>query len=181
MPSSSDNGIVSSRAKSNDRPGPCGVSVSRPLMSSGVNMNVDSAQCWRTLSDQGTTGNGTDTCLILVIVREWIQPRFRHSVVTAGLSQTQELLTKIRTICVEIRDIKRTSQKQYIKTPFKGQDRDSPRTTDRSYNSPPRKEEEQDDKPDCSHTASTSPSLCQDYGFHAQFFTFILSNSLHFR
>ena len=75
------------------------------------------------------------------------------------LSRTQELLTKIRTICVEIRDIKRTSQKQYIKTPFKGQGRDSPQTTDRSYNSPPRKEEEQDGKPDYSHTASTSPSL----------------------
>ena len=75
------------------------------------------------------------------------------------LSRTQELLTKIRTICVEICDIKRTSQKQYIKTPFKGQDKDSLRTTNRSYNSPPRKEEERDDKPDCSHTASTSPSL----------------------
>ena len=25
------------------------------------------------------------------------------------------------------------------------------------------------------------PPPCQDYGFHAQFFTFILSNSLHFR
>ena len=49
-------------------------------------MNVDSAQCWRTLSDQGMTGNGIDTCLILVIVREWIQPRFRRGVVTAGHS-----------------------------------------------------------------------------------------------
>ena len=75
------------------------------------------------------------------------------------VSRTQELLTKIRTICVEIRDIKRTSQKQYIKTPFKGQDKDSLRTTNRSYNSPPRKEEEQDDKPDYSRTASASPSL----------------------
>ena len=75
------------------------------------------------------------------------------------MSRTQELLTKIRTICVEIRDIKGTSQKQYIKTPFKGQDRDNPRTTDRSYNNPPHKEEGQDGKPDCSHTASTSPSL----------------------
>ena len=75
------------------------------------------------------------------------------------LSRTQELLTKIRTICVEIRDIKRTSQKQYIKTPFKGQDRDNLQTTDRSYSNPPRKEEEQDDKPDYSHTASTSPFL----------------------
>ena len=75
------------------------------------------------------------------------------------MSRTQELLTKIRTICVEIRDIKRTSQKQYIKTPFKGQDRDNPRTTDRSYSSPPHKEEEQDGKPDYFHTASTSPSL----------------------
>ena len=86
MPSSSDNGIVNSRAKSDNRPGPCGVSVSQPLMSSGVNMNVNSAQCWRTLSDQGITGKGTDTCLILVIVREWIQPRFRCGVVTAGHS-----------------------------------------------------------------------------------------------
>ena len=75
------------------------------------------------------------------------------------LSRTQELLTKIRTICVEIRDIKRTSQKQYIKTPFKGQDKDNPRRTDRSYNNPPHKEEEQDDRPDYSHTASTSLSL----------------------
>ena len=77
----------------------------------------------------------------------------------AGLSRTQELLTKIRTICVEIRDIKGTSQKQYIKTPFKGQDRDSPQMTNRSYNNPPRKEEGQDDRPDCSHMASTSPFL----------------------
>ena len=75
------------------------------------------------------------------------------------MSRTQELLTKIRTICVEIRNIKRTSQKQYIKTPFKGQGRDSPQTTNRSYNNPPHKEEGQDDKPDCSHTASTSPFL----------------------
>ena len=75
------------------------------------------------------------------------------------MSRTQELLTKIRTICVEIRDIKRTSQKQYIKTPFKGQDRDNPRMTSRCYNNLPHKEEEQGDKPDCSHTASTSPSL----------------------
>ena len=75
------------------------------------------------------------------------------------MSRTQKLLTKICTICVEIRDIKRTSQKQCIKTPFKGQGRDSPRTTDRSYNSPPHKEEEQDDKPDCFHMASTSPFL----------------------
>ena len=75
------------------------------------------------------------------------------------LSRTQELLTKIRTICVEIRDIKRTSQKQYIKTPFKGQDKDSPQTTDRSYNNPPHKEEEQGGRPDCSHKVSTLPSL----------------------
>ena len=75
------------------------------------------------------------------------------------VSRTQELLTKIRTICVEIRDIKRTSQKQYIKTPFKGQDRDNLRTTGRNYSNPPHKEEEQDGKPDCSHTASTSSSL----------------------
>ena len=34
--------------------------------------------------------------------------------------QTQELLTKIRTICVEIHNIKSTSQKQFIKTPSKG-------------------------------------------------------------
>ena len=86
MPSSSNNGIVNSRAKSDERPGPCGVSVSRPLMLSGVNMNVNSTQCWRTLSNQGTTGNGTDTCLILIIVREWIQPRFRRGVITAGHS-----------------------------------------------------------------------------------------------
>ena len=44
-------------------------------------MNVDSAQCWRTLSDQGTTGNGIDTCLNLVVVREAIQSRFRRGVV----------------------------------------------------------------------------------------------------
>ena len=75
-----------------------------------------------------------------------------------SLSRTQELLTKIRTICVEICDIKRTSQKQYIKTPFKGQSRDSPQTTDRCYSNPPHKEEEQDKRPDCSHMASTSPS-----------------------
>ena len=75
------------------------------------------------------------------------------------LSRTQELLTKIRTICVEIHDIKGTSQKQYIKTPFKGQGKDSPQRTDRSYNNPPRKEEEQDGRPDCSHMASTSPFL----------------------
>ena len=73
------------------------------------------------------------------------------------VSQTQELLTKIHTICVKIRDMKRTSQKQYIKTPFKGWGKDSPQTTDRYCNSPPHKEEEQDGKPDCSHTASTSP------------------------
>ena len=42
------------------------------------------------------------------------------------VSQTQELLTKICTICVEIHNIKGTSQKQYIKTPFKGQDKDNP-------------------------------------------------------
>ena len=41
-------------------------------------MNVDSAACWRTLSNQGTTGNGIDTCLNLVIVREAIQSRFRR-------------------------------------------------------------------------------------------------------
>ena len=75
------------------------------------------------------------------------------------LSRTQELLTKIRTICVEIRDIKGTNQKQYIETPFKGRDKDSPQKTNRSYNNPPRKEEGQDDKPDYSHTASTSPFL----------------------
>ena len=75
------------------------------------------------------------------------------------MSRTQELLTKIRTICVEIRDIRRTSQKQFIETPFKGWDRDSPQTTNRSYNNPPRKEEGQDDRLDCSHTASTSPFL----------------------
>ena len=75
------------------------------------------------------------------------------------MSRTQELLTKIRTICVEIRDIKGTSQKQYIRIPFKDQGKDSPRRTDKSYNNPPRKEEEQDGKLDCSHTASTSPSL----------------------
>ena len=40
----------------------------------------------QTLSDQGTTRNGTDTCLILIIVQEWIQPRFRGGVVTAGHS-----------------------------------------------------------------------------------------------
>ena len=75
------------------------------------------------------------------------------------VSQTQKLLTKICTICVEIHDIKRTSQKQYIKTPFKGQDKDSPQTTDKCYNNPPHKEEEQDNKPGYSHTASTSSSL----------------------
>ena len=86
--------------------------------------------------------------------------RARLGQVRSGyMSRTQELLTKIRTICVEIHDIKRTSQKQYIKTPFKGQDRDNLQTTGRSYNSPPRKEEERDDKPDCSHTASAPPSL----------------------
>ena len=74
------------------------------------------------------------------------------------MSRTQELLTKIHTICVEIRDIKRTSQKQSIKTPFKGQDKDNPQTTGNCYSSPPHKEEAQVDKPDCSHTASTSPS-----------------------
>ena len=57
---------------------------------------------------------------------------------------------------VEIRDIKRTSQKQFIKTPFKGQGKDSPRSTGRCYRNPPHKEEERDDKPDCSHTALTS-------------------------
>ena len=72
------------------------------------------------------------------------------------MSRTQELLIKIRTLCVEIHDIKRTSQRQYIKTPFKGPDRDSLQTTDRNYNSPPHKEEERDNKPDCSHTALTS-------------------------
>ena len=76
------------------------------------------------------------------------------------MSRTQELLTKIRTICVEICDIKRTSQKQCIKTPFKGQDKGNPQTTDRCYSSPPHKEEEQDNKPDYSHTASTSSSPC---------------------
>ena len=75
-----------------------------------------------------------------------------------NVSQTQELLTKIHTICVETHNIKRTSQKQYIKTPFKGQGKDSPQMTDRCYNSPPHKEEEQDSKPDYSHMASTSPS-----------------------
>ena len=75
------------------------------------------------------------------------------------VSQTQELLTKIHTICVEIRDIRRTSQKQYITTPLKDRDKDSPKTTDNCYSSPPHKEEVQDDKPDCSHTASTSLSL----------------------
>ena len=65
----------------------------------------------------------------------------------------------IRTICVEIRDIKRTSQKQYIETPFKGQGRDSPQTTGRNYSNPPHREEAQDGKPDCSRTASTSPFL----------------------
>ena len=43
-----------------------------------------------------------------------------------SMSQTQEWLTKIHTICVEIRNIKRTSQKQYIKTPFKGQGKNNP-------------------------------------------------------
>ena len=75
-----------------------------------------------------------------------------------GMSRTQELLTKIRAICVEIRAIKRTSQKQCIKTPFKGQDKDSPQTTGRCYSNPPHKEEAQDDKPGCSHTASASLS-----------------------
>ena len=66
------------------------------------------------------------------------------------------MLTKICTICVEIRNIKRTSQKQFIKTPFKGQGKDSLQLTDRSYSSPPHKEEERDDKLDCSHTALAS-------------------------
>ena len=74
------------------------------------------------------------------------------------VSRTQELLTKIHTICVEIRDIKRTSQKQYIKTPFKGQDKDNPQTTDKCYNTPPHKEEEQGGRPGYSHMVSTSPS-----------------------
>ena len=74
------------------------------------------------------------------------------------MSRTQELLTKIRTLSVEIRDIKRTSQKQYIKTPFKGQDRDSLQTTSRCYSNPLHKQEERDGKPDCSHTALTSSS-----------------------
>ena len=51
---------------------------------------------------------------------------FHRDRATEAVSRTQELLTKIRTICVEIRDIKGTSQKQYIKTPFKGQGKDSP-------------------------------------------------------
>ena len=79
--------------------------------------------------------------------------------IVGTMSRTQELLTKIRTICVEIRDIKRTSQKQCIKTPFKSRDKDSPQRTNKRYNNPPRKEEERDDKPDCSHAASVSPSL----------------------
>ena len=75
------------------------------------------------------------------------------------LSRTQELLTKIRTICVEIRDIKRTSQNQCIKTPFKGQDKDSLRLTGKCYRNPPYKEEEWDGRPGCSRTASASFSL----------------------
>ena len=43
--------------------------------------------------------------------------------------------------------MKRTSQKQCIKIPFKDLDRDSLQTTSRYYNSPPHKEEEQDGKP----------------------------------
>ena len=57
-------------------------------------MNVDSAQCWRTLSDQGTTGNGTDTCLNLIIVREAIQSRFRRGV--AATADPTFLLTLLR-------------------------------------------------------------------------------------
>ena len=63
-------------------------------MSSGVNMNVDSAACWRMLSNQGTTGNGIDTCLNLVIVWEAIQSRFRHGVI-ATVNSTF-LLTLLR-------------------------------------------------------------------------------------
>ena len=85
---------------------------------------------------------------------EFASPGYRGFIV----SRTQELLTKIHTICVEIHDIKRSSQKQYIKTPFKGQDKGNPQTTDRNYNSPPHKEEVQDEKPDYSHMASASPS-----------------------
>ena len=32
----------------------------------------------------------------------------------------------------------------------------------------------------CENSPAYRPA-CQDYGFHARFFTFILSNSLHFR
>ena len=46
-------------------------------------MNVDSVACWRTLSCQGTTGNGIDTCLNLVVVQEAIQSRFRHGLLSA--------------------------------------------------------------------------------------------------
>ena len=72
------------------------------------------------------------------------------------LSRTQELLTKVHTLCVEIHDIKRTSQKQFIKNPFNGPDKGSHRMIGRCYKNPPHKEEEQDDKPDCSHMALAS-------------------------
>ena len=56
-------------------------------------MNNDSVQCWRTLSDQGTTGNGIDTCLNLVVVREAIQSRFRRGVIaTVDLTFLSTLL-----------------------------------------------------------------------------------------
>ena len=87
-----------------------------------------------------------------------MQNKVSLTYMTAMMSRTQELLTKIHIICVEIRDIRRTGQKQYIKTPFKGRDRGNPQTTDKCYSNPPHKEEEQDKTPDCSHTASTPSS-----------------------
>ena len=77
-------------------------------------MNVDSAQCWRTLSNQGTTGNGTDTCLILIIVQEWIQPRFRHGVVTAGHSSFLPTLLRSKLV---VETVTRTQSVSHYKRP----------------------------------------------------------------
>ena len=116
------------------------------------------------LSCQGPTGNGIDTCLVLVIVQEAIQPRFRCGVITTVDSSFLPMLlcSELMVEMVEILtrlwgsiplysplnpiDPSEWEPRLDIETPFKGQGKGSPRRTDKCYNTPPHKEEEQDDK-----------------------------------
>ena len=71
-------------------------------------MNVDSAACWRTLSDQGTTGNGINTCLNLIVVWEAIQSRFRHGVIATVDSTFLSMLLRSKLVVETVKVLTRS-------------------------------------------------------------------------